>query len=66
MDTVHLLLLAFLWMDASENVDQSLAQGHVLNEKIALSHPLEPLPSETETQNITTALDQLVQHFGPR
>ena len=64
MDTVHLLLLAFLWMDASENVDQSLAQGHVLNEKIALSHPLEPLPSETETQNITTALDQLVQHFG--
>ena len=25
---------------------------------------LEPLPSETETQNITTALDQLVQHFG--
>lgn len=64
MDTVHLLLLAFLWMDAPENVDQALAQGHVLNEKIALSHPLEPLPSEAETQNITTALDQLVQHFG--
>ena len=64
MDTVHLLLLAFLWMDAPENVDQALAQAHALNEKIALSHPLEPLPSEAETQNITTALDQLVQHFG--
>lgn len=64
MDTVHLLLLAFLWMDAPENVDQALAQGHALNEKIALSHPLEPLLSEAETQNITTALDQLVQHFG--
>ena len=64
MDTVHLLLLAFLWMDAPENVDQALAQGHALNEKIALSHPLESLPSEAETQNITTALDQLVQHFG--
>ena len=64
MDTVHLLLLAFLWMDAPENVDQALAQGHALNEKIALSHPLEPLPSEAETQNITTTLDQLVQHFG--
>lgn len=64
MDTVHLLLLVFLWMDAPENVDQALAQGHALNEKIALSHPLEPLPSEAETQNITTALDQLVQHFG--
>lgn len=64
MDTVHLLLLAFLWMDAPENVDQALAQGHALNEKVALSHPLEPLPSEAETQNITTALDQLVQHFG--
>ena len=64
MDTVHLLLLAFLWMDAPENVDQALAQGHALNEKIAISHPLEPLPSEAETQNITTALDQLVQHFG--
>ena len=64
MDTVHLLLLAFLWLDAPENVDQALAQGHALNEKIALSHPLEPLPSEAETQNITIALDQLVQHFG--
>lgn len=64
MDTVHLLLLAFLWLDAPENVDQALAQGHALNEKIALSHPLEPLPSEAETQNITSALDQLVQHFG--
>ncbi|ALR80342.1 Glutathione biosynthesis bifunctional protein gshF [Streptococcus salivarius] len=64
MDTVHLLLLAFLWLDAPENVDQALAQGHALNEKIALSHPLEPLPSEAETQNIMTALDQLVQHFG--
>ena len=64
MDTVHLLTLAFLWLDAPENVDQALAQGHALNEKIALSHPLEPLPSEAETQNITTALDQLVQHFG--
>lgn len=64
MNTVHLLLLAFLWLDAPENVDQALTQGHALNEKIALSHPLEPLPSEAETQNITTALDQLVQHFG--
>ena len=64
MDTVHLLTLAFLWLDAPENVDQALSQGHALNEKIALSHPLEPLPSEAETQNITTALDQLVQHFG--
>ena len=64
MDTVHLLLLSFLWLDAPENVDQALAQGHALNEKIALSHPLEHLPSEAETQNITTALDQLVQHFG--
>ena len=64
MDTVHLLLLAFLWLDAPENVDQALTQGHALNEKIALSHPLEPLPSEAETQNITTTLDQLVQHFG--
>ena len=50
MDTVHLLLLAFLWLDAPENVDQALTQGHALNEKIALSHPLEPLPSEAETQ----------------
>lgn len=64
MDTVHLLLLAFLWLDAPENVDQALAQGHALNEKIALSHPLGPLPLEAETQDIVTALDQLVQHFG--
>ena len=66
MDTVHLLLLAFLWLDAPENVDQALAQGHALNEKIALSHPLEPLPDQAmaETKDIIKALDQLVQHFG--
>ena len=34
MDTVHLLLLAFLWLDALKNVDQALAQGHALNEKL--------------------------------
>ena len=64
MDTVHLLILGFLWLDSPENVDQALTQGHALNEKIALSHPLDPLPSEAETQDIVTALDQLVQHFG--
>ena len=39
-------------------------QGHALNEKLPSLILLEPLPSEAETQNITTALDQLVQHFG--
>ena len=66
MDTVHLLILAFLWLDSPENVDHVLAQGHSLNEKIALSHPLEPLPDQAmaETKDIIKALDQLVQHFG--
>lgn len=66
MDTVHLLILAFLWLDSPENVDQALAQGHALNENIALSHPLEPLPAEAiaETKDIVKALDQLVHHFG--
>ena len=66
MDTVHLLILAFLWLDSPENVDQVLTQGHALNENIALSHPLEPLPAEAmaETKDIVKALDQLVQHFG--
>lgn len=66
MDTVHLLILAFLWLDSPENVDHVLAQGHALNEKIALSHPLEPLPDQAmaETKDIIKALDQLVQHFG--
>ena len=44
MDTVHLLLLAFLWMDAPENVDQALAQGHALNEK---SRPLSSFRAST-------------------
>ena len=66
MDTVHLLILAFLWLDSPENVDQALTQGHALNEKIALSHPLEALPAEAEaeTKDIVKALDQLVHHFG--
>ena len=66
MDTLHLLILAFLWLDSPENVDQVLAQSHALNEKIALSHPLEPLPDQAmaETKDIIKALDQLVQHFG--
>ena len=63
LDTVHLFLLALLWMEGLTDVDAQLAQAQVLNEKIALSHPLEKLPEEADVDSILTAMEQVVDHF---
>ena len=63
LDVVHLFLLALLWMDSLMDVDAQLAQAHDLNERIALSHPLEKLPEEADVDRILTAMTEVVEHF---
>ena len=63
LDVVHLFLLALLWMESLTDVDAQLAQAQALNEKIALSHPLEKLPAEADVDRILTAMEQVVDHF---
>ncbi|MBP2623895.1 bifunctional glutamate--cysteine ligase GshA/glutathione synthetase GshB [Streptococcus oricebi] len=64
LDSVHLLLLALLWLDDSEEtVTEDLTQAQQINNQVALSHPLSPLPEQAQAQPLITALDQLIQHF---
>ena len=63
LDVVHLFLLALLWMESLTDVDAQLAQAQDLNERIALSHPLEKLPEEADVDRILTAMTEVVEHF---
>ncbi|MTB63608.1 bifunctional glutamate--cysteine ligase GshA/glutathione synthetase GshB [Streptococcus sp. zg-86] len=63
LDTVHLFALALLWIDRPENVDDTLLTAARLNNQIALSHPLTPLPEEADTQTILDAMQAVVSHF---
>lgn len=64
MDTVHLFLLALLWLDDIAAPDEILEQAHDLNEKIALSHPLTPLPVEADSDLLIKAMQALIHQFG--
>ncbi|MER0122500.1 bifunctional glutamate--cysteine ligase GshA/glutathione synthetase GshB [Streptococcus sp. ZJ93] len=63
LDTVHLFALALLWIDCPKNIDDALLAAAQLNDKIALSHPLTPLPKEADTQTIIEAMQAVVSHF---
>lgn len=63
MDTVHLFLLALLWLDDIADPDEILEQAHALNEKIALSHPLAPLPVEADTDLLLESMQAVIHHF---
>ncbi|WP_105153948.1 bifunctional glutamate--cysteine ligase GshA/glutathione synthetase GshB [Streptococcus suis] len=64
LDTVHLFILALLWLDQLTNVDNTLAKADKLNNLIALSHPHTPLPSDADATPILTAMKAIVAHFG--
>ncbi|NQO45373.1 bifunctional glutamate--cysteine ligase GshA/glutathione synthetase GshB [Streptococcus suis] len=64
LDTVHLFIIALLWLDDLTDVDAQLAQAHQLNNRIALSHPLTPLPAEADSQTIVQAMQAIIDHFG--
>ena len=64
MDTVHLFLLALLWLDDIADPDEILEQAHDLNEKIALSHPLTPLPVEADSNLLLRAMQAVIHQFG--
>ena len=65
MDTVHLMVLALLWMDSLENVDVQLDKAHHLSHRIALSHPLDCLPDEAmpAVQELLHAMQTVITHF---
>ncbi|PLA01844.1 bifunctional glutamate--cysteine ligase GshA/glutathione synthetase GshB [Streptococcus anginosus] len=64
MDTVHLFLLALLWLDDVADPDEILEQAHALNEKIALSHPLTLLPVEADSDLLLRAMQAVIHQFG--
>lgn len=63
MDTVHLFLLALLWLDDLEAPDEELSAAHRLNEEIALAHPLTSLPAAADTAGLLSAMAAVIQHF---
>ncbi|MEX2805263.1 bifunctional glutamate--cysteine ligase GshA/glutathione synthetase GshB [Streptococcus sp. H31] len=63
LDTVHLFSLALLWLDSPEQVDKELAQAKDLNNRLALSHPLEKLPEDAPLDGVLTAMQAVITHF---
>jgi glutamate--cysteine ligase len=63
LDTVHLFVLALLWLDSSSAIDQDIAKATELNNVIALSHPLEKLPQEAPISEILSAMQGVIEHF---
>ena len=60
---MHLFALALLWLDDSFTIDQDIADAKALNDRIALSHPLEKLPQEAPADLILSAMQAVVEHF---
>ncbi|MGT2958925.1 bifunctional glutamate--cysteine ligase/glutathione synthetase [Streptococcus bovimastitidis] len=63
LDSFHLFILSLLWLDDLENADADIEVAKTLNEKVALAHPLDPLPAQAQPQIILDAMRDLVQHF---
>lgn len=65
LDTVHLFVLALLWLEETDptQVDQNLQAATDLNNLIALSHPLEPLPEKAPADKLIQAMQAVVEHF---
>ena len=64
LDTTHLFLLALLWLENEAADDQTLLAAHQLNNTIALSHPLAPLPDTANPHHLITAMREVTTHFG--
>lgn len=63
LDTVHLFVLALLWLDSSSAIDQDITEASKLNDKIALSHPLDKLPEDAPVEIILLAMQGIVDYF---
>lgn len=64
LDTVHLFLLALLWLDDVTDSDEQLQAAYALNDAIALAHPLTPLPAEADSSLLLQAMEHVIQHFN--
>lgn len=63
LDTVHLFILALLWLEDLTDIDEQLKKADHLNNQIALSHPLTTLPKEAESQSIIAAMKEVANYF---
>ncbi|SDQ36706.1 bifunctional glutamate--cysteine ligase GshA/glutathione synthetase GshB [Streptococcus equinus] len=63
LDTVHLFVLVLLWLDSSSAIDQDITKASKLNDKIALSHPLDKLPEDAPIESILSAMQGIVDYF---
>ncbi|MGT2888546.1 bifunctional glutamate--cysteine ligase GshA/glutathione synthetase GshB [Streptococcus didelphis] len=63
LDSVHLILLALLWLDDSKSDHQYLEDAKTLNEEVALSDPLEKLPHPAKAAELMEAMTALIEHF---
>lgn len=63
LDTVHLFVLALLWLDSSSAIDKDITEASKLNDKIALSHPLDKLPEDAPIESILSAMQGIVDYF---
>lgn len=63
LDTIHLFVLALLWLDDTTDVDKELLKAHALNEQIALDHPLSSLPVSADSSRILSAMQAVIHHF---
>ena len=64
LDTVHLFLLALLWLDDLTDSDAQLQAAYALNDAVALAHPLTPLSPEADSSAILQAMENVIQHFN--
>ena len=64
LGTVHLFLLALLWLDDLTDSDAQLQAAYALNDAVALAHPLTPLPPEADSSAILQAMENVIQHFN--
>ena len=64
LDTVHLFLLALLWLDDLTDSDAHLQAAYALNDAVALAHPFTPLPPEADSSAILQAMENVIQHFN--
>ncbi len=65
VDTVHLFTLALLWIDDVDpsSVNEEIAQARDLNDRVALSHPLDKLPEDSPFKTVLKAMQAVIQHF---
>lgn len=60
---LHLFLLYMLWIDEVEDPDAWVEQGEVLNERVALEHPLHQTALQNEGLQLLESMKEMIQEL---